>query len=61
MDDDLPFACYVVRRGRVYQYVRRIPLDLADAIPYSRIQRSLRTPDRATAFHAGAHVHAEVE
>ena len=41
--------------------MRRVPLDLADSVPFSRIQRSLRTPDRATAFQAAAHVHLEVE
>ena len=61
MDDELPFAAHIVRRGPVYQYVRRIPDDVRDASPLSRIQRSLRTREKAHAFSAAASVHAEVE
>jgi hypothetical protein len=60
-DEDVPFASHITKRGRIYQYVRRVPEDLADAFPFSRIQRSLRTVDRATAYEAGARVHSEVE
>ncbi len=61
MDDDLPFASYITKRGRIYQYVRRVPEDLAGAFPFARVQRSLRTADSATAYKAGAHVHDEIE
>jgi hypothetical protein len=61
MDDELPFASHIVRRGRTYQYVRRVPADLIDAFPFSRVQRSLRTPGGAVAYEAGARVHSEVE
>ena len=61
MDDEMPFASHIVKRGRMYQYVRRVPEDIADRFPYSRIQRSLRTPEKARAFEAAARVHAEVE
>lgn len=57
----MPFASHIVKRGRMYQYVRRVPEDIADRFPYSRIQRSLRTPEKARAFEAAARVHAEVE
>ena len=60
-DEDVPFASHITKRGRIYQYVRRVPEDLADAFPFSRIQRSLRTADRATAYEAGARVHSDVE
>ena len=53
MDDEMPFASHIVRRGRIYQYIRRVPEDLADGFPYSSVQRSLRTPDRALAYEAG--------
>jgi hypothetical protein len=61
MDDEMPFASHLVKRGETYHYVRRIPNDVADAFPLSRVQRSLRTKDRATAYQTGARVHAEIE
>jgi hypothetical protein len=61
MDDELPFASHITKRGRVYQYVRRVPEDLGDAFPFARVQRSLRTQDRATAYEAAARVHSEIE
>ncbi len=61
MDDETPFASHVAKRGRVYQYVRRIPGDIADNFPFARVQRSLRTADKARAYEAAAGVHAEVE
>jgi len=57
----MPFASHVIRRGRIYQYVRRVPSAIADIYPFPRIQRSLRTPDRATAQVAAAGVHSEIE
>ena len=48
-------------RGRIYYCVRRVPDDLADVFPFARIQRSLRTSNRAAAYAAAAHVHAEYE
>jgi hypothetical protein len=61
MDDDLAFASHITKRGRIYQYIRRVPDDLADVFPFARIQRSLRTSDRAAAYAAASHVHAEFE
>jgi hypothetical protein len=61
MDDELPFASHITKRGRVYQYVRRVPEDLGDAFPFARVQRSLRTQDRVTAYEAAARVHSEIE
>ncbi|MGO9772052.1 MAG: DUF6538 domain-containing protein [Roseiarcus sp.] len=57
----MPFASHITKRGRMYQYVRRVPEDIADGFAFSRVQRSLRTTDRATAYEAGARVHFEVE
>jgi hypothetical protein len=61
MDDELPFASHITKRGRVYQNVRRVPEDLGDAFPFARVQRSLRTQDRATAYEAAARVRSEIE
>jgi hypothetical protein len=61
MDDEMPFASHVTKRGRIFQYVRRVPEDIADAFPYSRVQRSLKTADKAIAYAAAASFHAEVE
>jgi hypothetical protein len=61
MDDEMPFASHLVKRDGIYQYVRRVPKDIADASPLRRVQRSLRTKDRATAHAAGARMHAEIE
>ena len=61
MDDDLPFACYITKRGRIYQQARRVPEDLTGACPVARVQRSLHTSDHAPAYRAGAHVRAEIE
>jgi hypothetical protein len=57
----LAFASHITKRGRIYQYIRRVPDDLADVFPFARIQRSLRTSDRAAAYAAASHVHAEFE
>jgi len=61
VDDEMPFASRVVTGGRVYQYVRRIPGDIADHFPFARIQRSLKTTDKGRAYEAAAKVHAEIE
>ena len=61
MDDELAFASHIAKRGRVYQYVCRVPEDLGDAFPFAKVQRSLRTQDRATAYEAAARVHSEIE
>jgi hypothetical protein len=61
MDDKMAFASHIVKRGEIYWYVRRVPKDIADAFPLRRVQRSLRTNDRATAYAVGARVHAEIE
>ena len=57
----MPFASHVTKRGRIFQYVRRVPEDIADAFPYARVQRSLKTADKAIAYAAAASIHAEVE
>lgn len=61
MDDEVPFPSHINRHGGVYQYVRRIPDDIRDAFPSSRIQRSLRTRDQAEARAMAVRVAAEVE
>ncbi len=60
-DDEMAFASHVTKRGSVYQYVRRVPDDIRDAVATSRIQRSLRTRVKAEAYKAAAAVHDEVE
>ncbi|WP_425292962.1 DUF6538 domain-containing protein [Fulvimarina manganoxydans] len=34
---------HLTKRGGAWQYVRRVPADLRDSFPLSRIQKSLRT------------------
>jgi hypothetical protein len=60
-DDETPFASLLVKRGEICHEVRRAPKDVADAFPLRRVQRSLRTRDRAAAYAAGARVRAEIE
>lgn len=57
----MPVASHVTGRGCTYQYVRRVPKDIADGFAFARVQRSLRTSDRATAYEAAARVHSEIE
>ena len=52
---------HVTKRGDVYQYVRRIPDDIASAFKVSRIQRSLRTRDKARALSEAAKLNDAVE
>ena len=33
MDDEMPFASHLVKRGEIHWYARRIPKDIADAFP----------------------------
>jgi hypothetical protein len=60
-DDGLPLALHIVKRGRVYPYVRRVAPDLASAFHFSRAPRSLRASDQAAAYLAAARAHAEIE
>jgi hypothetical protein len=61
MDEKMGLPNHVTKRGATYQYVRRIPDDIAVAFGVSRIQRSLRTGDRTKAFTEAAKVNEEVE
>ena len=61
MSDEVAFSSHVIKRGEIYQYVRRIPEDVAHAFPIVRIQRSLKTRDKSKAYAAAAEVHQEVE
>ena len=36
MDDEMPFASHITKRGRIYQYVRRVPDDIANSFPFAR-------------------------
>jgi hypothetical protein len=60
-DDGLPIALHIVKRGRVYPYVRRVAPDLASAFRFSRAPRLPRSSDRAAAYLAAARAHAEIE
>jgi hypothetical protein len=61
MDEKMGLPNHVTKRGATYQYVRRIPDDIAPAFGVSRIQRSLRTGDKAKAFSEAAKVNDAVE
>ncbi len=61
MGDTVDFSSHVTKRGNVYQYARRVPEDVAHAFPFTRIQRSLRTRDKAKAYAAAAAVNQEFE
>ena len=61
MDEKMGLPNHVTKRGATYQYVRRIPDDIASAFGISRIQRSLRTGDRTKAFSEAAKVNEAVE
>ena len=49
-DDEMTFASHVIKRGSVYRYIRRVPDNIRGAMATSRIQRSLRTRDKADAL-----------
>lgn len=61
MGESMPFPAHVTRRGDIYQYVRRVPNDIRDAIGVPRIQKSLRTSSRSEAFARAARINDEVE
>lgn len=61
MSDAVTFSSHVIKRKNIYQYVRRVPKDVAHAFPFERIQRSLKTRDKARAYAAAAGVHEEFE
>lgn len=52
---------YVLRRGKVLQYVRRIPGDIAHAFPVVRIQRTLATTNVSEAYAAAGRITTELE
>ncbi|MHA6689944.1 DUF6538 domain-containing protein, partial [Devosia sp. A449] len=52
---------YVVRRGTVLQYVRRIPGDLAHSYPIQRIQRTLATANASEAYAAAARITTDLD
>ncbi|MCB8837210.1 DUF6538 domain-containing protein [Aurantimonas sp. VKM B-3413] len=60
-DDSMSLPAYVTMRNGVYQYVRRIPEDLADQFSAPRIQRSLRTRLPGEARHRAAAIDREIE
>lgn len=47
--EDVPISNHLTSRKGVFQYVRRVPEDIRDAFPFSRVQRSLRTRDKRAA------------
>lgn len=60
-DEDVPLPTHVTLRNGVYQYVRRVPDDIAGSFPSSRIQRSLKTRSPAEARQLSAAVGREVD
>ncbi|MEO5807653.1 DUF6538 domain-containing protein [Devosia sp.] len=52
---------YVIRRGKVLQYVRRIPGDVAHAFPVIRIQRTLATVNVSEAYAAAGRITTELD
>lgn len=61
MDDHMKLPPYVLRRGKVLQYVRRIPGDIAHAFPVVRIQRTLATTNVSEAYAAAGRITTELE
>ena len=57
----MPFASHIIKRGRSIDTSAAYPRTSPTGFAFARVQRSLRTTDRATAYEAGARVHAEVE
>ncbi len=60
-DESVPLPCHVTCRNGVFQYVRRIPDDVAAAFATTRIQRSLRTRLPTEARLRAAQIDREVE
>lgn len=58
----MPLPTHVTKRGDKFYYVRRVPDDLVAVFGgRPRIQRSLRTADKAAAFSEAAKINAAVE
>lgn len=60
-DESVPLPTHVVRRNGVFQYVRRIPDDVASAFATTRIQRSLKTRLPTEARLRAAQIDREVD
>jgi len=60
-DENVPLPNHVIRRNGVFQYVRRIPDDVASAFATARIQRSLKTRIPTEARLRAAQIDREVE
>jgi hypothetical protein len=62
MEPELPsLPDHVTTRNGVYQYVRRVPLDIADLVGRTHIQVSLKTRDIRIAKTAAAKLHLHWE
>lgn len=59
--ENVPLPNHVIRRNGVFQYVRRIPDDVASAFATARIQRSLKTRIPTEARLRAAQIDREVE
>ncbi|MEX6505891.1 DUF6538 domain-containing protein [Jiella sp. M17.18] len=60
-DDSMPLPNHVTCRNGVYQYVRRVPDDVADVFAAARIQRSLRTRSPSEARLRAAELDRDIE
>lgn len=60
-DDDMVLPAHVTLRNGVYQYVRRVPDDVAHAFAAARIQRSLKTRSPSDARLRAAQIDIEIE
>jgi hypothetical protein len=60
-DDSMLLPSYVTSRKGVYQYVRRVPDDVADVFSAARIQRSLKTRVLGEARQRAAQLEADIE
>jgi integrase len=60
-DEEMGLPIHVTLRNGVFQYVRRVPEDVAHAFSAPRIQRSLRTRDPSDARLRAAQIDIEIE
>lgn len=60
-DESVPLPTHVILRNGVYQYVRRIPDDVASAFATTRIQRSLKTRLPSEARLRAAQIDREID
>lgn len=60
-DESMPLPSHVTLRNGVYQYVRRVPDDIAEAFASARIQRSLKTRLPSEARIRSARIDIEIE